>query len=82
MFDLLTPVIRNAESKGILTIASEMKKLKDKVTNNQLDREDLLGGTFTISNLGMYGIQQAIAVINPPQACVLAIGTAERKLIS
>ena len=79
---LLTPVIRNAESKGILTIASEMKKLKDKVTNDQLDREDLLGGTFTVSNLGMYGIQQAIAVINPPQACVLAIGTAERKLFS
>ena len=79
---LLTPVIRNAESKGILAIASEMKELKGKAKNGKLTKEELMGGTFSVSNLGMYGIQQAIAVINPPQACVLAVGNAERKLIS
>ena len=76
---LLIPVIRSAESKGILEIASEMKELKEKAENGKLSREELMGGTFSVSNLGMYGIQQAVAVINPPQACVLAVGAAETK---
>ena len=79
---LLTPVIRNAESKGILAIASEMKELKGRAKNGKLGKEELMGGTFSVSNLGMYGIQQAIAVINPPQACVLAVGSAETKPLS
>ncbi len=79
---LLTPVIRNVESKGILAIASEMKELKERVKNGKLGREELMGGTFSVSNLGMYGIQQAVAVINPPQACVLAVGSVETKPLS
>tara|TARA_B100001123_G_scaffold442574_1_gene586529 strand:+ start:474 stop:1433 length:960 start_codon:yes stop_codon:yes gene_type:complete len=79
---LLTPVIRNAESKGILAIASEMKELKEKAKNGKLTKEELMGGTFSVSNLGMYGIQQAIAVINPPQACVLAVGSIDKKPLS
>ena len=79
---LLTPVIRNAESKGILAIASEMKELKERAKNGKLSKEELMGGTFSVSNLGMYGIQQAIAVINPPQACVLAVGSIDKKPLS
>ncbi|MDP6093173.1 MAG: dihydrolipoamide acetyltransferase family protein [SAR324 cluster bacterium] len=79
---LLTPVIRNADSKGILSIASDMKELKQRAKKGELSREQLMGGTFSVSNLGMYGIQQAVAVINPPQACILAVGSAETKLLS
>jgi pyruvate dehydrogenase E2 component (dihydrolipoamide acetyltransferase) len=79
---LLTPVIRNAESKGILAIASEMKELKERAKNGKLGKEELMGGTFSVSNLGMYGIKQAVAVINLPQACVLAVGAAEKKPLS
>ena len=79
---LLTPVIRNAESKGILAIASEMKELKERAKKGKLSKGELMGGTFSVSNLGMYGVQQAVAVINPPQACVLAIGSADKKPLS
>ena len=79
---LLTPVIRNAESKGILAIASEMKELKERSNNGKLGKDELKGGTFLVSNLGMYGIQQAVTVINPPQACVLAVGSIETKPLS
>ena len=79
---LLTPVIRNAESKGILAIASEMKELKERVKNGKLGKDELKGGTFLVSKLGMYGIQQAVTVINPPQACVLAVGSIETKPLS
>ena len=76
---LLTPVIRNAESKSILAIASEMKELKEKAKNGKLVKEEFMEGTFTVSNLGMYEIQQEAAVINPLQACVLAVDYVETK---
>ena len=79
---LLTPVIRNAESKGILAIASEMKELKERGNNGKLGKDELKGGTFLVSKLGMYGIQQAVTVINPPQACVLAVSSIETKPLS
>ena len=79
---LLTPVIRNAESKGILAIASEMKELKERGNNGKLGKDELKGGTFLVSKLGMYGIKQAVAVTNPPQACVLAVGSAKTKPLS
>ena len=79
---LLTPVIRNAESKGILAIASEMKELKERGNNGKLGKDELKGGTFLVSKLGMYVIQQAVTVINPPQACVLAVGSIETKPLS
>jgi len=79
---LLAPVIRNAELKGILAIASEMKELKERVKNAKLGKDELKGGTFLVSNLGMYGIPQAVTVINPPQACVLAVSSIETKPLS
>ena len=74
---LLTPVIRNAESKGILAIASEMKEFKEKAKNGKLNKEELMGGTFLVYNLGMDVIQQAEAGFNPSQACILAVSPVE-----
>ena len=76
---LITPVIRNAEAKGLETISNEMKALAEKARDGKLMPEDYLGGTFSISNLGMYGIKQFDAVINPPQACILAVGAGEQR---
>ena len=76
---LITPVIRNADAKGLETISNEMKALAEKARDGKLMPEDYLGGTFSISNLGMYGIKQFDAVINPPQACILAVGAGEQR---
>ncbi len=79
---LLTPVIRDADRKGIQAIAREMNEITERARSGKLNAEELRDGTFTVSNLGMYGIHQAVAVINPPQACVLAVGAAEQKPVS
>lgn len=71
---LVTPVIRNAEQKNIKEIALELKNLSEKAKNGKLRLEEMQGGTFSISNLGMFGIDSFQAVINPPQAGILAIG--------
>ena len=76
---LITPVIRNAGEKGLETISGEMKALAAKAQEGKLMPEDYLGGTFSISNLGMYGVKQFEAVINPPQACILAVGAGEER---
>ncbi|MEE2716168.1 MAG: 2-oxo acid dehydrogenase subunit E2 [SAR324 cluster bacterium] len=75
---LLTPVLRDAHTKGLHEIASGMRDLADRARAGKLRPEELQGGTCTVSNLGMYGIIQAVAVINPPQACILAFGKSER----
>ncbi len=71
---LITPVIRNADRKGLAQIAEETRELADKARNRQLQPEDYSGATFTTSNLGMFGIEEFTAIINPPNACILAIG--------
>jgi pyruvate dehydrogenase E2 component (dihydrolipoamide acetyltransferase) len=76
---LLVPVIREAERKSLVELAAERKTLVDRARQAKLSREELEGGTFTISNLGMYGIEQFIAVLNPPQAAILAVGAIEQK---
>jgi pyruvate dehydrogenase E2 component (dihydrolipoamide acetyltransferase) len=78
---LITPIIKAAETKGIGTIAREMKDLAERARANKLKPEEYQGGTFSISNLGMYGIKQFEAVINPPQACILAVGAGEPRAI-
>jgi pyruvate dehydrogenase E2 component (dihydrolipoamide acetyltransferase) len=78
---LYTPVIRDAANKGVQTIADEMRGLIDKAKASKLHPSDYEGGTFSISNLGMYGIKQFEAVINPPQAAILAIGSTERRVV-
>ena len=76
---LLTPVIKNADQKGLAAISNEVKQLAKRARDGKLKPEEYQGGGFTISNLGMYGIHDFAAVINPPQACLLAVGAAEKR---
>ena len=72
---LVTPVIRSAQTKSIKDLAGEMKELAGRARDKRLAPEEMQGGTFTISNLGAYGIGHFDAIINPPQAMILSIGT-------
>ena len=74
---LVTPIVRNADAKGLVGIAAEMKELAGRAREGKLLPEEYQGGSFSISNLGMYGVKSFDAVINPPQACILAVGAAE-----
>jgi pyruvate dehydrogenase E2 component (dihydrolipoamide acetyltransferase) len=71
---LLVPVIRNADLKGMAQISAEVRELAAKAKDKKLQPEEWEGNTFTISNLGMFGIDEFTAIINPPDACILAVG--------
>src|SRR6187551_1700967 len=71
---LLVPVIRFADNKSLSHIATEVKALAQKAQNKKLQPAEMEGGTFTISNLGMFGVEDFTAIINTPDACILAIG--------
>ncbi|UOQ52529.1 pyruvate dehydrogenase complex dihydrolipoamide acetyltransferase [Hymenobacter cellulosivorans] len=71
---LLVPVVRNADGKGLAAIATEVKELAGKAKSKKLQPAEWEGSTFTISNLGMFGIDEFTAIINPPDACILAVG--------
>ena len=70
---LITPIIRNADIKGLATISSEMKDLAARAKSGKLKPEEFQGGGFSISNMGMYGVSNFAAIINPPQAAILAV---------
>ncbi len=74
---LITPIVRHADFKNLGQIAVEIRQLAEKARSGKLSREEYVGGSFTISNLGMYGITDFVAVINPPQAAILAVGAIE-----
>jgi pyruvate dehydrogenase E2 component (dihydrolipoamide acetyltransferase) len=76
---LHTPIIRNAEVKSLSEISNEMRDLAARARTKRLAPHEYQGGSTTISNLGMYGIDRFEAVINPPQASILAVGRAEKK---
>ena len=76
---LVTPVIRAANQLGLSAIASASADLAKRARDNQLDPAEYTGGTFTISNLGMFGVRDFSAVINPPQAAILAVGAGEKR---
>jgi pyruvate dehydrogenase E2 component (dihydrolipoamide acetyltransferase) len=76
---LLVPVIRFADNKGLAEISGEVKSLASKAKEKKLQPADWEGNTFTISNLGMYDIDQFTAIINPPDACILAVGSIQQK---
>ena len=78
---LITPIVRNVQSKGLYDISSDMKYLSSKAKEGKLLPAEYIGGSFSISNLGMFGIKQFSAVINPPQGAILAVGAGERKAI-
>ncbi|HSM35858.1 MAG TPA: pyruvate dehydrogenase complex dihydrolipoamide acetyltransferase [Longimicrobiales bacterium] len=76
---LITPVIRNAETKGVAAIGREVRELAGRARDKKLKPEEYQGATFSVSNLGMFGIQEFTAIINPPEAGILAVGTVEEK---
>jgi pyruvate dehydrogenase E2 component (dihydrolipoamide acetyltransferase) len=76
---LITPIVRKADQKGLATISAEMKDLAGRAKEGKLKPEEFQGGGFSVSNLGMYGIKDFSAVINPPQACILAVGAGEQR---
>jgi len=78
---LITPIVKDADVKGLSAIASDVKSLAAKAKVNKLQPHEFQGGTFTISNLGMFGVKNFTAIINPPQACILAVGGTETRVV-
>ncbi|ACP53539.1 Pyruvate dehydrogenase complex dihydrolipoamide acetyltransferase [Rickettsia africae ESF-5] len=78
---LVTPIVKNANQKNILELSREMKALIKKAKDNKLTPEEFQGGGFTISNLGMYGIKNFNAIINPPQSCIMGVGASAKRAI-
>jgi pyruvate dehydrogenase E2 component (dihydrolipoyllysine-residue acetyltransferase) len=76
---LITPIVRNAETKSLSAISAEMKDLAARARDKKLKRADYQGGSSAISNLGMHGVREFTAIINPPQATILAVGAARRQ---
>ncbi|KAF4796666.1 hypothetical protein TURU_082334 [Turdus rufiventris] len=78
---LITPIVFNAHIKGLAAISQDVASLAAKAREGKLQPHEFQGGTFTISNLGMYGIKNFSAIINPPQACILAVGSSKEILV-
>ncbi len=78
---LITPIIRNAEDKKMSDISNEMKGLAARAKDGKLKPEDYTGGSFSVSNLGMFGIKDFAAIINPPQGCILSVGAGEQRAV-
>ena len=76
---LITPIIFKAETKTLAQIATEAKDLAARARERKLKPQEYLGGTFSISNLGMFGIRQFSSIINPPQGCILSVGVGEKR---
>lgn len=76
---LITPIVREADHKGLATISHELKALAERARAGQLRPEEYTGGTFTVSNLGMYGVQSLYAIVNPPQSCILGVGAVQQQ---
>ncbi|KAM7292513.1 dihydrolipoyllysine-residue acetyltransferase component of pyruvate dehydrogenase complex, mitochondrial [Ixodes scapularis] len=78
---LITPIVFGAEKKGLASISEETKNLASKARDKKLQPHEFQGGTITVSNLGMFGVKNFSAIINPPQACILAVGCTEDVLV-
>lgn len=78
---LITPIVRNADIKPLGEVSAEIKQLAKRAKENRLMPEEYQGGGFSISNLGMYGIKQFCAIINPPQSCILAVGAGNKRVV-
>jgi pyruvate dehydrogenase E2 component (dihydrolipoamide acetyltransferase) len=76
---LITPIIKAAEGKGLASISNEMKDLAARARDGKLKPDEYQGGSFSVSNLGMFGIREFAAIINPPQGCILAVGAGEQR---
>jgi len=78
---LITPIVAGADSRGLADISSSVKEMAVRAKEGKLAPHEFQGGTITVSNLGMFGINQFTAIINPPQACILAVGGTEKKVV-
>ena len=78
---LITPVIFGADKKDLATISGELTALVSRAKEGRLKPEEYKGGSFTLSNLGMYGVREFAAIINPPQSCILAVGKGEQRAV-
>ena len=79
---LITPIIRNADLKGLAAISAEMKALASRAKAGKLMPEEYQGGGFSVSNLGMFGIKDFTSIVNPPQACILAVAAGEERPVA
>ena len=79
---LVTPVVRNADAKTAAQISTEVADLAERARSNRLTREEITGGTFTVSNLGMFGVDRFDAIINPPQVAILAVGAGQDRVVA
>jgi pyruvate dehydrogenase E2 component (dihydrolipoamide acetyltransferase) len=79
---LITPIIRDANVKGVADIATEVRELAGRAREKKLKPDEYTGATFSISNLGMFGIEEFTAIINPPEACILAVGQVEERIVA
>ena len=78
---LITPIVRNAETKSLSVLSAEMRDLTARARDKKLKPSEYQGGASAISNLGMYGVREFTAIINPPQATILAVGAARRQAV-
>lgn len=78
---LIVPVIRNADQRGVIDLATETQRLSQAARQNKLRPDDMTGGTFSVSNLGMFNVTRFTAIINPPQVAILAIGRTQRVFV-
>jgi len=79
---LITPIVTGAEGKGLAEISTSVREMAGRAKEGKLQPHEFQGGTITVSNLGMFGINQFTAIINPPQACILAVGGTEKKVVA
>jgi len=76
---LITPIIRAAETKGLAQIAAEAKDLAERARTKKLKPEEFQGGTFSVSNLGMFGVKSFASIINEPQGAILSVGVGDKR---
>lgn len=78
---LITPIVRAAQTKSLSSIAREIKELSAQARSRRLEPEQFRGGTFSVSNLGMFGIRNFTSILNPPHGCIMSVGAAEQRMI-
>ena len=78
---LVTPIVRDADAKSLRAISAEIRALVERARAGPLKAHEIQGGSFTISNLGMAGIREFCAIVNPPQSCILAVGASEQRAV-
>lgn len=79
---LVAPIVRNADTIGLYKISETMRDLSQRARERKLTPQEYQGGTFSVSNLGMFGVKQFTAIINPPQSCILAVGAATKRPVA